>query len=165
VIARSERAVVALTDCVVFSNGFDVAITVLTRESMDPRMLGFGRPPQLGQPLPDDVLRIGIQYADGRKTTSLHAHAAGRREYMLALAEGRTPPEPEGPLMQPRGGGGGGTRWDHRFWVWPLPPPGPVKLACQWPSEGIALTFHELSGDQIRSAAAGVSDLWDDPPS
>ena len=164
ILARSDDVVIALTDCVVYSNGFEIAIGVVSRTPKEPQTMGF-RPPTDSGVLPEWLLRVGVAFSDGRKATSMGFHSARWREHMRAAAEGRTPPEPEGPLMFPRGGGGGGTRWDHRYWIWPLPPPGVLKIACEWPAEGIPLTFYELNGDEIHQAAQESVSFWTSPPS
>ena len=61
--------------------------------------------------------------------------------------------DPPGPLLWPGGGGGGGDRWDQSYWLWPLPPPGPVAFVVEWPSEGIELTRHELDAAPILEAS------------
>src|SRR4051794_6574451 len=63
--------------------------------------------------VPDDLLRFGVDFADGGRATSLDILA--RRE--------RTDEPPAGPVLWRLGGGGGGL-WSHDIWVWPLPPPG-----------------------------------------
>jgi hypothetical protein len=37
--------------------------------------------------------------------------------------------------------------------VWPLPPPGPLVFACEWPAAGMALTRHEIDAQPILDAA------------
>ena len=59
----------------------------------------------------DDVLRLGVQYADGGKATNMEL------PFIRANPEERPP----GPVLMPRGGGGGGRHWDVSFWLWPLP--------------------------------------------
>jgi hypothetical protein len=48
------------------------------------------------------------------------------------------------------------------FWVWPLPPAGPLLFVCEWPRYGVGLTHRELEGDQINRAGQRASALWDD---
>jgi hypothetical protein len=96
-----------------------------------------------------EILRFGIQFSDGRK----------------AINAGGPPPlgsdgRPDGPLLMSRGGGGGGRRWDQRLWAWPLPPPGELLFACEWPAQSIELTTEVLDADLIRSAATRARELW-----
>jgi hypothetical protein len=90
-------------------------------------------------------LRFGVELADGSR----------------AIAD-RGPPEAGGgPTLTPRGGGGGGLSYDLGFWLWPLPPAGPLRFACAWPDEGIEETTAELDAP-IRELAARAVELWPD---
>jgi len=68
----------------------------------------FDRPPLRrhlkGTALPPELLRIGVQFADGEKATNV-----GGRPF----ADG----QPTGPVMIDGGGGGGGGRWRQSQWV------------------------------------------------
>src|SRR2546430_3515945 len=77
-------------------------------------------------------------------------------------SSGCPPPdaEPTGPVLFPDGGGGGGRRYDMRYWVWPLPPPGPVAFVCEWPAFGIPESRAELDARPILDAAARALGLW-----
>lgn len=69
--------------------------------------------------------------------------------------------EPPGPLLLPhRGGGGHDQRWDTGYWVWPLPPPGPVTFICQWPAYRIAETRGEIDARLIVDAAGEAREIW-----
>src|SRR4029079_4297253 len=68
--------------------------------------------------LTDDVLRVGIALADGRKATIFD----GMHHF-----PGGDIPEPEA-VLRPNGGGGGGQVWECRFWAWPIPPEGPFAF-------------------------------------
>ena len=64
------------------------------------------------------------------------------------------PPERlQGPVLMPRGGSGSLERWHGAYWVWPLPPEGPVAFVCEWPIADIPLTRYELDSARIRDAA------------
>jgi hypothetical protein len=78
----------------------------------------------------------------------------------LVLAD-RVPAETGGPTLMPRGGGGGGLTYEFGYWLWPLPPAGPLRFACAWPDEGIEETTAELDA-AIRDAAARAVELWPD---
>jgi hypothetical protein len=161
VLAFGSGVAIALTDCVVFSNGFEVGFTVKTKEPIDHGAMGYGPPPRPGQPLPDDLLRIGVQYADGRKGTSIGHGGQQFADYYEAKREGREPEVPQGPMLTLRGGSGGGRSWEQRYWVWPLPPEGNITIACEWPARGVALTTHALDSGEIRRAARTSRKLWD----
>lgn len=96
------------------------------------------------------MLRLGIQFAEGSKVTNtrgLHHHRHA----------------PEQPVMfVGGGGGGGGGHWRQSQWVWPLPPPGPMTFACEWPAMDIPLTFYELDAQPILDAAGRAQIIFSD---
>jgi hypothetical protein len=108
-----------------------------------------------GREIPPELLRVGAQFADGRKATSVGVGGG--------IAEDREPgSEPSGPLMISRGGGGCGRHWHQGFWFWPLPPDGALQLVCEWPAQGIELTRRAIDTAEIRAAAARAQVIF--PP-
>lgn len=91
--------------------------------------------------LPPQLLRIGVQFADGRAATNIGGHDR----------------PVGGPVMWPLRGGGRGGREESRFqqgyWVSPLPPPGPVGAVCEWPAVEIPVARQEIDAQLIRDAA------------
>ena len=157
ILARTEDAVVALIDAVAFTVGVEFTLSVLRRRPAE--IDHFDHPFEIflpgrkaGAELPPELLRFGVQFADGRKATTTGGPAMP------------TEGDPLGPLLWPGGGGGGGDRWDQSFWLWPLPPPGPVSFVVEWPSEGIELTRHELDAAPILEASRGSTWLWPESP-
>jgi hypothetical protein len=72
-------------------------------------------------------------------------------------------PDPSTQIALTSGGGGGGALDTHQsYWVWPLPPPGRVTFACEWPKLEIAETQVAVEGDVIRGAAGRAERVW--PP-
>jgi hypothetical protein len=59
-----------------------------------------------------------------------------------------------------RGGGGGDRRFDMRFWLWPLPPPGPLAFVVEWPAEGVELTRRAIDVAELLEAATRAEELW-----
>lgn len=49
---------------------------------------------------------------------------------------------------------------DEHYWVWPLPPPGPIDFVCGWPAMGIGATQVALDAGPIRDAATRSVELW-----
>lgn len=90
-------------------------------------------------------LRLGVELADGSR----------------AFAEGGPDESGDGPTLVTRGGHGGGLSYEFGYWLWPLPPAGPLRFACTWPDEGIEETIGELDAP-IRDAAARAVELWPD---
>ncbi len=66
----------------------------------------------------------------------------------------------EGVLLHSRGGGGGETSIDQKWWLSPLPPEGPLRVVVRCPELGIGETSVELDGTAIRRAAEQVVELW-----
>ena len=46
------------------------------------------------------------------------------------------------------------------FWLWPLPPPGPLTFVVEWPALGIAETRAETDATAVVEAAASAAPLW-----
>ena len=159
VLARTDQVAIALVDAVAYTTGVDLTLVAARRSPRgdDPFDLPFGRPMHgsCGQELPPELLRFGVQFSDGRKATSLGslpAFGAGMED------------EPEGPLLSPNGGGGGDDRWELDFWLWPLPPPGPLAFVVEWPAEGIELSRQEVDAAPILEASRRSEVLWPEQP-
>ena len=75
------------------------------------------------------------------------------------MAEGADD-EPPKIALNTHGGGGGPGSYETTFWLWPVPPPGAVTLAAEWPALGIELTRHEIDAGLIIDAAARSEVLW-----
>ena len=100
-----------------------------------------------------------MELADGRRLSNIGGLAQRR------LMNPET--EPEQPVFVPRGGGGGQAGKDRvsmrpGYWLWPLPPTGPLKISCEWPIVDIPLTTVEIDAQKIVNAAAQASPLRED---
>jgi hypothetical protein len=147
---RSEQAAVAIIGISAYARGFEFFLA---------RRIRPGTPGLDQDPTPDMVRRrrrepedfpVSVQFSDGRTAIS------GRP---------RGDSEPTGPLLQSRGGGGTSHSQLLRWWVWPLPPSGPLEFICQWPVSGIGETRIGIDGQLILDAARRSVQLWpeDDP--
>jgi hypothetical protein len=162
VLASDEGVAVALVSCVAYSTGFEFAIAVRSKDDIDAHDVGFGPPPPHGPPPTGRELVIGLEFADGRKATA-HNHPSGQvMSFYAGAREGREPEVPVGPILMPRGGGGGGRNWDFRYWVWPLPPEGALLFTCEWPARRIVKTAYEVDAAEIRRAGGASKKLWND---
>jgi len=162
VLASDSRSVIGLIDSVAFSTGFEFTIAVRTRKDIRPEELGYGPPHLVGPRDSEREPQIGIQFADGRK-----AFTGGRPgpEFMAQWklhAEGGAPDPADGPIISPRSGGGGGKRWDFRYWVWPLPPEGELTFICEWKALGLGPVEHDVDASAIRRAGASSKSFWSD---
>jgi hypothetical protein len=152
ILARTEAVVVAVQRATAYPTGVDLSLAVRRRNARrsGPDEPPFGYHHELGGKLKDEILRFGVQFADGRKATSLGGFPRLHDK------------EPSGAVLSPHGGGGGGSRWDFAFWLYPLPPAGPLAFVCEWPSEGIALTRHEIDAEVILEGAGRAELLWEE---
>jgi hypothetical protein len=164
VLARTERVAVALVGAVAYTTGIAFTLSVRSRQPSgedlleEPWEMPFGHHRlhrQQGGDIPPEVLRFGIQFSDGRKATTLSGAFPFARP-------GEPDEEPPGPVLMPGGGGGGPGQWDSEFWLWPLPPAGPVKFAVEWPKEQIGLTMHEVDAAVFLEASKKSEVLWPD---
>jgi hypothetical protein len=158
VLFRTADLVVALLGLVAYTNGVELQV-VLRRRSMpdepDPMHVHMRSRHLRGHELAPEVFRFGIEFADGRKATNVGF---------------RFPPggeEPDQPALMERGSSGGGRSWSFGYWLWPLPPPGPLRVVVEWPAAGVPLTSIEIDGAPLAAAARSADVLWpdDDGPS
>ena len=143
--ARSEQAAVAIVGIAAYARGFEFFLA---------RRIRPGTPGLDQDPTPEMVRRrrretdgfpISVQFSDGRTAIS---------------GSPRGDSEPTGPILQSRGGGGNSRSQLFRWWVWPLPPAGPLEFICQWPVYGIGETRVGIDGQLIIDAARRSVQLW-----
>ncbi len=139
VLARTEAVAVAVIGVWAFRAGFEFWMSAQFRHA---------QPPASGDMAPQESAHIGAQFADGRKAASF-----GRGP---ALAPGTEPRM----VLMPVGLGGGLRYRSWSYWVWPLPPRGPVTFACEWAAAGIAEARADLGAQLILDAAAQSVQLW-----
>lgn len=155
VLARTDDAVVAVPRASAFPTGalLDVAVRLRSPSLELRRALVHGGPFHRAWPsdesggAPPELLRLGVQFSDGRKATTLGWPGWGEDP-------------PAGPVLVPRGGSGGESAWDMGLWLWPLPPVGPLVLACEWPLLGMPLTTVQVDAALLHEAAARAETLW-----
>lgn len=149
-LIRTEEVAVSIGSICAYPNGFEFTAHVRRRGSdhsepgwHDP----FGRFGQRGpQASSGDPLRLGLFYADGRRGATTGGHWG--------------PGDPDDLVLMPGGAGGSARRWDGKFWVYPLPPEGPVTFVAAWPKYALAETQAELDGAAIRAASGRAVTLW-----
>ena len=153
-LANNGRAAVWIGDAFVYPTGAVFTVVVHRREegsgSVDPSAAEW---------------RFGVQFPDGRKATVYGSRARGVRMATASTVTAHVSRNelPDGPLLQPRGGGGGATHWRQDFWLWPLPPRGELLLACEWPELGVELSTAVIQGELVLEAASRARELWPEP--
>jgi hypothetical protein len=155
VVIRTDRVAVAIGNLRAYPNGFEFTVHARSRNRDD--SFGSDADPfhrhRLGRDErdQDQVLRLGVQYADGRRT---------------ATTSWRPPrPGDETELyLQASGGGGSWQDWHQNFWLHPLPPPGPVTFVASWLAYEAPEISREIDGAAIRAAADRAVELWPEEP-
>ena len=158
VLGRSASAVVMLSEIRAFPSGLQLHLGVRVR----------------GRLIPDDLHHEVFRHP-GRRATSPRRNPGGL-QWGFELADGRrvtnvdawpdTPSDdphwvPDHPVLIGGSGGGGSRAADRSFWLWPLPPPGRLRVACQWTDQGIQFTEHDLDSQLILDAARRARPAWD----
>jgi hypothetical protein len=161
VLARTDQVAAALVGMTAYTTGVSFTFALRSRSSQNeegfhPEMVFGGgalrrRP---GEELPSELLRFGVQFADGRKArTTLDGDTPWG-------VEGGEDKAPSGPILTHLQSGGGGREWNTDYWLWPLPPPGALTFAIEWPSKKIALSTHEVDASLIIEASKSSEVLW-----
>ena len=155
VLIHTGQVAVAIGSVRAYPNGFEFTLHTRLRGE-DESGPGRGNPLERhgwrrGTRAPDEGLRLGVMYADGRRAAAPSGHPR--------------PGDDRGQLVVLQNGGGGSDRsWDGNLWVHPLPPEGPVTFVVSWLEQGVAETGVELDGAAIREAARRAVILWPDDP-
>jgi len=150
VLTRTDDFYSVVTDVEAFPSGLQFSVVSRFRPgSIDlnarrgPMMMGFGAP---------DGPRFGVGFSDGRKAMVGDHRFPGHDA------------EPEGPVLTPRGGGGGMEDWRMGMWLWPLPPPGAVTFVTSWEEFAVAEAAVSLDADELVAAAGRAVRLWSVDP-
>jgi hypothetical protein len=161
VVARSEKGAVALRQVTAFSTGITFNLLAGGRDLREPEAQRLFHEQHLSDPdegVSEGFLRIGIELPDGQRVSNL----SDRRRLWAQPNE-----QPGGPVLMRSGGGGssagaGRVQLDAVYWLWPLPPPGTLRLFVEWPALDIPLASVDIDGDRILAAASESQPLWND---
>ncbi|MGH3264710.1 MAG: hypothetical protein ACRDNS_22275 [Trebonia sp.] len=161
-LARSDYAAVYLGYIDAYPEGFEleirsstnVAYHELAREGDESGPDPFGRHwPMVDERrdvLPPQLLRVGVQFADGRTATNISGHDRPVGGPVIDCLSGGG------------SGGGGESRFHQGYWISPLPPPGPVAVVCEWPAVEIPVVCQEIDARLILDAAEKARAMFGD---
>lgn len=143
-VGRSEQAFVWLRALAVYPSGVTLEIDARARQrTLTPaEALGASVVDASGR-VSDRSLRLAVELADGQRATN------------LATYHGETPPSR--PVLHSTGTILG---TEQHYWLWPLPPVGPLLLTCRWPAYGIGRSELQLDATAIRAAAGRSQHAW-----
>lgn len=150
-LARNERAAVVLNGITAYRAGFELELSVRLR-SFPPGgahwadAIAYASPPRSA-----DAFQLAIELADGRTATLPGGRTGGRDPVQQ-------------PVLVPRGASAEGRRFDGRYWLALLPPPGPVVVVCAWPAAGLEASRTAIDAAVILEAAARSELLWPGEP-
>jgi hypothetical protein len=158
VLARTDETLVGVTDVRGYPNGFVFMLRLRWGLVADPDeevpwpFPHWGSPDPLdGDLFPDELLRFGVQFADGRRVTNMDRYPFVPEDLPA-----------DQPVLVEAGVGGEGGRlgrgasWDLELAVQPLPPPGPLAFVCAWPGRGIPESRVEIDAGLMLDAAAAA---------
>ena len=152
-LIRTDRVILRVGPFDCYPDGIEFPVRLWVRGFDDERWgnpLGPPLNPRGPKPSDEDFLRLGVLLADG----STWANTEWR---------GFDPDtEPERPVVLPRSGGGGAGSWRETYWMWPLPPEGPVEFYAAWPARGVEETSAIVDGTELRARAAEAEVVWED---
>ena len=149
VMHQTSTVAVVLGPLTVWPTGLDLTLAAVAREPGTAflRALQPDAYAEAGRAWPPpELLRFGVEYADGRRVANLREPMALARSGLSLFTRLGT-------------GGSGGFRTN--YWLSPLPPEGPVTVACEWPEYDIPETRIELQASDILAAAGRAQGLWD----
>jgi hypothetical protein len=147
VLARTDRVAVYLPELLVYPAGVRLRLLLVGRGPLSPAIVTS-----------PGTWRFGVQFSDGRKATSYGLGITAPGAGATTIGEASAP----APILRPRGLSGGAARWQVGYWLSPLPPPGDVTLACEWPDLDVGLATASLDGLRIHDAVRRARNLW--PP-
>lgn len=155
-LAQSGSVAVFLSELHVYPQGVSMRLGVRARRSRHTRYEDIGDASEryMRGPAALERLAWGFELADGRRATSLDPSPWSGEASVDSLDS------PDRPLLVARGGGGSSRHHDGDWWLWPLPPPGPLRVVCRWRREGIEEVVHELDGAAWLAAAERSQPLW-----
>ena len=155
ILIRTEGMAIAVSSVAAYPNGFEFSV----HARLHHEQFTWGKSPldPSADPVtvqyPEQALRLGILYADGRR-----ARSRSHQPIPVDDTDG-------GDLVLTETGTGGTERqWDGEFWVHPLPPDGPVTFVASWLLWRVTEVSAALDSSVIHEAARRAVILWPDEP-
>lgn len=146
----ADDVVVVLDDVVAFPYGF--SFTLQCRRRLGRRYDDWWESmADEHRRLEDDGLKLAVEFGDGSVVTASPSPA------WLETAP------PAGAFVARTGGWADPWSLTIRYWVWPLPPSGPITVHCEWKRAGVPRAQGTIEGEAIRLAAERSVTLWADP--
>jgi hypothetical protein len=68
--------------------------------------------------------------------------------------------QPDPPFLYCHGGGGSERGWHSRYWLWGLPPPGPLAFVCAWRAGQLRASGVEIDARLVLEAAGRAAPVW-----
>jgi hypothetical protein len=151
VMGRNDIAVIGITGLLAYRTGFAFSLIIVfadARNELSPlgSMHGVKMAQLQGEESPpiNDQFQVALTFSDGSAVESSGGFVLeGQAGPSLTLLEGS--------------GGGGGSHL--RWYVEPLPPPGPIMFSCAWPKARIAFRHEVPIGSEVHDAASESKNL------
>jgi hypothetical protein len=157
VMFRGESLHLSVGHFCAYPDGVEFAVEIRWRREPDhPRHHRLMQSLTTGFVPPEEALRVGVRFSDGRMAASDRA----MRDYVPFLEQD----DPAGPLLWPLGGHGSGERMEQRLWLWPLPPAGRLTFGVVWPAESVPETTVTTDASPFIEAATRSEPLWGSEP-
>ena len=148
-LARTAEVVVAVRGITAYSDGLHLTVVVLFADEQKSEDLAYSMNDFSRSP---GRFRFGCVFSDGRSATS------GTRD--APVVEARDVDAPGLLLLR---SGSLGLQWTGEYWLYPLPPAGPLVLGCRWPDRGIPETLVEIDPAPLLTAAETSGPVWGRP--
>ncbi len=145
VMGRNEVAVVGVTAFIAYHKGFAFTLTMLFADPQNRltplhpiQRVTLAQVRGEDSPLSGEQFHIVLTFSDGSSVESSGGFVLeDQPDASLTLLDGS----------------GGGVVSQLRWYVEPLPPPGPISFLCEWPMAKIAFRYEVALGTELQDAA------------
>jgi hypothetical protein len=145
VLARTAEVVVAVRGITAYSDGLHVAVVIVFADHARSEDLAYSLQEFSRSP---GRFRVGFAFSDGRTATSGQRDAPDVEQTGIAQ-------------LKLLGSGQHELMWNGEYWLWPLPPSGPLVVGCRWPDRAIPETLVQIDPAPLLSAAALSRSVWE----